>query len=107
MPAPRLSLQSIRVLAQHWRGVFFWGNRERNEMHVCLLERFLHFAHPAADHRAGARAGRINKIGDPNFLRQIGAAEGPSVLISQPKCWDRTIIVYYVISETLDFDFPQ
>src|SRR5205085_11641637 len=80
---------------------------KRDEMHICFLKWFLHFAHPAADHRAGAGAGRINKIGNPNFPCQFGAAEGSPVLIRQAESWNRTVVVYCAISEALHLDFTQ
>lgn len=80
-PAPRLGVQFLGVIAEDARRVVLGVDAERNQFDVGVAERLLGFAHPAADHGAGAGAGGVDEVGDPDFpLKLLGAERLPGLI---------------------------
>ena len=60
-------------------------------MHIGFFQWLLQFAHPHADHRTGSGTGCINKIGDPNFARQLRRVERLPLLVYELEMGNRAV----------------
>src|SRR5262249_24854477 len=107
IPATWLGLKSLGVTTQDLRRVFRWINAERNEMDVCPFERFLQFAHPAADHWTRSRAGAVNEICDPDSAAQISGAEIFSILIHQRELGNASVRRNRSLAKRVHLELPQ